>query len=419
MCCSAALPPGPDYNGPMATVNRRDFTRAASAAAGRALLAAPAKPKIDDVLRHGMEARRIPAVVAMFANGHETLYQGAFGTRDTSGVAVRTDSIFSIASMTKAIASVAALQLVERGKLRLDEPVARFLPQLAKPQVLDGFENNVPRFRPARTALTLRHLLTHTSGFCYSRWDADMFRYSTLPGLPQDALQPLMFEPGTRWQYGEGIDWAGRLVEAISGLSLEAYCQTNILQPLAMHDTSFILPAAKFERLVSLYDRDPADGLLKQRERKLPEPPKIYNGGGGLYSTVADYTRFLQMILGNGARGGTRVLQPETVASLSVNQLGPLTAGKMKSFAPQASADVDIQPGHKEKWSLAFLINTTAYPGGRSAGSLAWAGLYNTFYWLDPKRSVCGVIMMQFLPFVDKEAVGMLNDFERAAYASL
>ncbi len=403
----------------MATVNRRDFTRAASAAAGRALLAAPAKPKIDDVLRHGMEARRIPAVVAMFANGHETLYQGAFGTRDTSGVAVRTDSIFSIASMTKAIASVAALQLVERGKLRLDEPVARFLPQLAKPQVLDGFENNVPRFRPARTAITLRHLLTHTSGFCYSRWDADMFRYSTLPSLPQNALQPLMFEPGTRWQYGEGIDWAGRLVEAISGLSLEAYCQTNILQPLAMHDTSFILPAAKFERLVSLYDRDPADGLLKQRERKLPEPPKIYNGGGGLYSTAADYTRFMQMILGNGALGGTRVLQPETVASLSVNQIGPLTAGKMKSFAPQASADVDIQPGHKEKWSLAFLINTTAYPGGRSAGSLAWAGLYNTFYWLDPKRAVCGVIMMQFLPFVDKEAVGMLNDFERAAYASL
>lgn len=403
----------------MAKINRRDFTRAASAAAGSALLAASPKPKIDEVLRHGVEVRRIPAVVAMFANGHETLYQGAFGTRDTSGVAVQPDSIFSIASMTKAIASAAALQLVERGKLRLDEPVARFLPQLAKPQVLDGFENNVPRFRPARTALTLRHLLTHTSGFCYSRWDADMFRYSTLPGLPQNALQPLMFEPGTRWQYGEGIDWAGRLVEAISGLSLEAYCQTNILQPLAMHDTSFILPAAKFERLVSLYDRDPADSLLKQRERKLPEPPKIYNGGGGLYSTVADYTRFLQMILGNGALGGTRVLQPETVASLSVNQLGPLTAGKMKSFAPQASADVDIQPGHKEKWSLAFLINTTAYPGGRSAGSLAWAGLYNTFYWLDPKRAVCGVIMMQFLPFVDKEAVGMLNDFERAAYASL
>lgn len=403
----------------MAKVNRRDFTRAASAAAGSALLAASPKPKIDEVLRHGVEVRRIPAVVAMFANGHETLYQGAFGTRDTSGVAVQPDSIFSIASMTKAIASVAALQLVERGKLRLDEPVARFLPQLAKPQVLDGFENNVPRFRPARTALTLRHLLTHTSGFCYSLWDADMFRYSTLPGLPADALQPLMFEPGTRWQYGEGLDWAGRLVEAVSGLSLEAYCQANILEPLAMTDTSFILPAAKFERLVSRYDRDPADGLLKQRERKLPEPPKFYNGGGGLYSTVADYTRFMQMILGNGSRGGTRVLQPETVASLRVNQIGPLTAGKMKSFAPQSSADVDIQPGHSQKWSLAFLINTTAYPGGRSAGSLAWAGLYNTFYWLDPKRAVCGVIMMQFLPFVDKEAVGMLNDFERAAYASL
>jgi CubicO group peptidase (beta-lactamase class C family) len=186
-----------------------------------------------------------------------------------------------------------------------------------------------------------------------------------------------------------------------------------------MRDTSYILPASKFERMVGRWNRD--DGReLKPNPRNQPAPPKTFNGGGGLYSTAGDYVRFMQMILrkGRGVNNAV-ILQPKTVESMEVNQIGKATAGKMRTYRPNSSSDVDIQPGATEKWGLGFLINTTAYTGGRAAGSLAWAGLYNTFYWIDPKSGICAVLLMQFLPFVDKEAVGLLNDFERAVYASL
>jgi methyl acetate hydrolase len=187
---------------------------------------------------------------------------------------------------------------------------------------------------------------------------------------------------------------------------------------LEMVDTSYIIPAEKFDRLVTGYKRLP-DGSLQQDARVQPKPPKEFNGGGGLYSTTGDYVRFMQMILGKG-RGANRaqILQAKTVESMEANQIGDLTAGKMKSYRPNLSSDVDIQPGFQEKWGLGFLINTTAYPGGRSAGSLAWAGIANTYYWIDPKRSLCGVLMMQYYPFVDREAVGLLGDFERSVYSA-
>jgi methyl acetate hydrolase len=370
-------------------------------------------------LRTGIAERKIPTAVGMVANERSILYSGSFGTRDSSGAPVATDSIFAIASMTKAIATVAAMQLVEQGKVKLDEPVSRILPQLDKLEVIEGFDAQTgkPNLRPARTPVTLKHLLTHTSGICYDIWDADMFRYTSQTKV--GAVPPLVFEPGSRWQYGMGIDWAGRLVEAISGMNLEDYFQAKILGPLEMQDTSYLLPASKFDRLVSSYSRQD-DGSLKQDTRALPTPPKEFNGGGGLFSTTGDYVRFMQMILGKGQGiNKARILQPKTVEIMEINQIGSATAGKMKSNRPNLSSDVDIQPGATEKWGLGFLINTTAYNGGRSAGSLAWAGLFNTFYWIDPKRSLCAVLMMQFLPFVDKEAVGLLGDFERAVYASI
>jgi methyl acetate hydrolase len=405
------------------TISRRQFAGVLSAAAMETQHlrgAGNGVARIDDVLRSGIAQRKIPAAVAMAATGNKILYSGAFGTRDTSGVLVRADSIFAIASMTKAITTTAALQLVEQGKLTLDDPASKYLPQLANLEVLDGFDSSgAPKLRPAKTPVTLKHLLTHTSGFCYDVWDADAFRYTSYRKGPAPTVPPLIFEPGARWQYGTGIDWAGRIVEAISGMNLEQYFQAKILGPLEMPDTSYILPASKFDRLVSDYQRQP-DGTLKQEPRKMPTPPKQYGGGGGLFSTTGDYVRFMQMILGKGrGTNGARILQPKTVESMEINQIGALTAGKMKSQRPETSSDVDIQPGFTEKWGLGFLINTTAYQGGRSPGSLAWAGLFNTFYWIDPKRSLCAVIMMQFLPFVDKEAVGLLNDFEHAVYGAL
>ncbi len=392
---------------------RRFATVTGSALAASRDLQAADPTAIDATLKDGIAKRGIPAVAAMVADSRKPVYSGAFGVRDSSGVPVTVDSIFGIASMTKAITTVAALQLVEKDDIGLDEPVGKVLRELAKIQVVQGFDAaGEPILRQAKTPITLRHLLTHTSGLCYSNWDGTAFKYASKEGRP-DAL---MFDPGERWQYGTGIDWAGRLVERLSGMTLEDYFQVNILRRLDMVDTSFIVPESKFPRVVSGWTRQP-DGTLKQVERKPPSVPKSFNGGGGLYSTVADYTKFMQMILGNGRGINTQgILDPKTAAWMKTNQIGASTAGKMKSYVPATSADVDIQPGHTEKWTLGFLLNTDPYAGGRAAGSLAWAGLFNTFYWIDPARDVCGVIMMQFLPFVDPAAVGLLGDFEKAVY---
>jgi CubicO group peptidase (beta-lactamase class C family) len=249
-----------------------------------------------------------------------------------------------------------------------------------------------------------------------------MLKYNMLHGGASAAavapLTPLIFEPGTRWQYGTSVDWAGKLVEAISGLTLEQYFQRNILQPLGMKDTTFIFPADKFDRLVASSNRGP-DGSLKEAPRTMPVAPKAYNGGGGLFSTAPDYVAFMQMILHKG-RGpnNAQILQPKTVAMMTTSQTGDLTAGRLKTFRPTISSDVDFHPGASDGYTYGFLINKSAYPGGRSAGSLAWAGVENTFYWIDPQRSLCAVIMMQFFPFVDSQAVGLLSDFEKAVYAS-
>jgi methyl acetate hydrolase len=401
----------------MLKITRRQFSASALLLAmqPRALAA----PAIEEALRASLRTRKIPAAAAMVATAEKTLYSGAFGKRDTgSGLDVTPDSIFAIASMTKAITSTAAMQLVERRKIALDEPVAKHLPRLDKLQVLDGFgEDGTPILRAAKTPVTLRHLLTHTSGLAYDTWNEKMFRYVAHAGPAAfGAVTPLMFESGTQWQYGTNTDWTGKLVEAVSGETLEQYFQSNILGPLGMKDTSYILPPEKFDRLVSVYQRQ-SDGTLRENPRQQPAPPQAFNGGGGLFSTVGDYTRFMQMIL-RGGRGpkGERILRPETVKTMAANQIGKLSAGKMKTFRPERSSEVRFHPGATDGFGLGFLINAEAYANGRSAGSLAWAGINNTFYWIDPRRGLCAVLMMQFLPFVDSEAIGVLSDFERAVY---
>ncbi len=367
----------------------------------------------------------------MAATADKVTYTGAFGKRDgSSGIDVTADSIFRIASMTKAITTTAAMQLVEQGKVSLTEPAAKYLPELGKLDVLEGFDSTTgkPILRPAKRQVELRHLLTHTSGFVYPVWDEDLARYGKVTGnaAPPTAvapLTPLAFEPGTQWQYGTGIDWAGKLVEKVTGLTLEQYFQRNILEPLGMKDTTFVFPETKFRRLVSSYRRQ-ADGSLREDPRTLPVTPKEYSGGGGLFSTAPDYIRFTQMILRKGkSADGRQILAAKTVEMMSTNQIGSVNVHKMKTTDPSVSADVDMHPGAPpgamDKYTFGFLLNQAAYPGGRSAGSLAWAGVENTFYWIDPRRGISAVIMMQFFPFVDPEAVGMLGDFEKAVYATV
>ena len=411
----------------MLEISRRQFSAAllALTAQPRAIWGA-SKEGIGQTLRSSLEQHKIPACVAMAATRDKTTYSGAFGKRDSaSAIDVNADSIFMIASMTKPVTSVAAMQLVEQGKLKLDEPASTYIKELGTLQVLHGFDANTgkPILKPATKPVTLRTLLTHTSGFVYDTWFADMLRYEKVTGTSMPLgtvapLTPLMFEPGSRWQYGTSADWSGRLVETVSGLTLEQYFQKNILKPLGMHDTSFLVPAAKFDRMVSEYRRG-EDGTLKEDPRVLPPPPKAYNGGGGLYSTARDYVRFTQMILRRGrGPGGEEILQPKTVDMMATIQTGNLSAGKLKTARPAISSDVDFHPGFKDGFGFGFLINSKAYRGGRSAGSLAWAGVANTYFWIDPHKGVAGVIMMQFLPFADKEAIAVLGDFERAVYAA-
>jgi CubicO group peptidase (beta-lactamase class C family) len=385
------------------------------------------KAQIDQALRQMSDAKDIPGVVAIAATGSDTIYEGAFGKRDLgTGVDMTPDSVFWIASMTKAITTAAAMQLVEQGKLSLDDPIGKVLPDLAAPQVLEGFDDaGAPKLRPATKPITLRHLMTHTAGFCYDMWNGDMVKYLEKTGTPgittcQNAAlkTPIMTEPGTRWEYGTNIDFVGKAVEAASGKKLGDYLRENLFTPLGMDDTGFKITDAMRKRLVGMHARG-EDGALQPVPFELEQNPEFEMGGGGLYGTAADYIKFTRMILNKGRGNGNQVLKPETIAVMAQNHIGELAMGKMTGFVAFATNDVDLYPGMVKKWGLSFMINTAITPEGRSPGSLAWAGLANTYYWIDPVRDVTGVILMQVLPFADPKCLAAFATFETGVYAGL
>jgi methyl acetate hydrolase len=383
--------------------------------------------EIDRALSEAVETRQVPGVVAFATTRDAPLYEGAFGVQSLADPAPMTqESIFWIASMTKAITATAAMQLVERGKLSLDRPAGEIVAGLQAPQVLEGFDAaGGPRLRPARRTVTLRHLLTHTSGFVYENWNANLARYAKLTGLPGPSsgdlgafAAPLGFEPGERWEYGIGIDWVGRMVEAASGEALDVYFRKHIFEPLAMKDTAYVLRPDQAARMVAVHARG-AGGALTPIERQVPQEWEFFPGGGALFSTGGDYLSFLRMLLNRGKAGGAVVLRPETVALMGENHMGALTVQPLRTVNPQFSNDAEFFPGMAKKWGLSFLINTEDAPTGRSAGSLAWAGLANTYFWLDPKRGVAGVLLTQILPFADPAVMRLFETFETAIYRSL
>jgi methyl acetate hydrolase len=313
------------------------------------------------------------------------------------------------------------MQLVERGKLSLDEPAEKIDPTLASPLVLTGFDaRGVPQLRTAQKPITLRNLLTHTSGFSYPLWDDNVMRY--LRAARKDKKlpkKPLMFDPDTRWAYGGSIDKVSRLVEIASGETIDRYFRSHICEPLGMANTAFEIDAHQRAREASLHVRQ-ADGTLKPKPLEKPtEGPKVFSGGGGIYSTAPDYLTLLQTLLNKGSLRGTTILRSETVSLMSQNQIGDIKAGIMKTTSPALSNDVDFFPGNRLRWGFGSMINLDPVEGGRKAGSLTWAGLYNTYYWIDPASGVAGVIMMQILPFADTRALNVYRQFERGVYHAL
>lgn len=382
---------------------------------------------IDAILRGAAERGEVPGIAAALGNCAGTLYEGAFGRRGLDRPDPMTpDTVAWLASMTKAITTVAALQQVEAGTLALDAPIGDAVPALAEPKVLEGFEaDGAPRLRPARRPITLRHLLTHTSGFSYDIWNADIGRHMERHGLPgiitcrRAALEtPLVADPGEAWEYGIGIDWAGLAVEAVTGQRLGDILRERVLGPLGMADTAFRIGDAQRARLAAMHARGP-DGSLAVIPFEVPQDPEFHMGGGGLYGTAPDYLRFCRMVLNDGTLDGARILAPETVAEMRRNQLGPLQVRRMLTALPNSSNDAEFFPGMPKGWSLGFMVNAEPAPGGgRNAGSLAWAGLANTYYWIDPQHDLAGVIVTQILPFADPKALDLLHAFEREAHAA-
>ena len=378
---------------------------------------------IDSFLRTAANTGEIPGVVALAASDGGLVYEGAFGWRRLGGGQPMTrDTVFRVASMVKLITTVAALQLVEQDKLSLDAPVPDIEPELGAPQVLEEFNSSgLPSLRPAKRPISLRQLLTHTAGFTYRLWDAKAARYfkaiELLPAAARSKAprKPLMFDPGERWQYGPNIDWVGQIVELISGMPLEVYFRKHIFDPLGMNDTAFIISEPQRLREASVHRREPDGSLLPQPVEK-QTPQQTFHGGGGIYSTAPNYLTLIRALMQGGALDGVRVLRPETVSLMSENQIGDIRVGVLRTTQPDLSNDVDLFPGMTCKWGLGHLINMEAVPNGRSAGSLTWGGLFNTYYWIDPARHIAAVFMTQVLPFADIRALRAYRQFERGIY---
>jgi len=385
------------------------------------------KQRADRILSNAVAGGAVPGVVAMATDREETIYEGAFGERTLGGgQAMTLDTVGWIASMTKAITSVAAVQCVERGQLDLDAPAHKVCPQIGEAQVLTGFDaNGKPTYRAPCRPVTLRHLLTHSSGFSYEIWNTDIAKVQAALNIPSvttcenKALTlPLLFDPGERWEYGIGIDWAGRMVEAVSGKKLGAYLKENLFDPLGMTSTAFRISPDMRSRLAGVHLRGP-EGKLAPMPFELTQEPEFEMGGGGLYSTMGDYLKFVRMVLNGGQLAGERVLKPETVANgLMLNHMGDARVSNLKTNHPLTN-DAEFFPGVKKSWSLAFQINHECTLTGRPAGGLMWAGLANSFYWIDPATGIGGVFLSQIFPFADSGSVPTFYDFETAVYDSL
>lgn len=384
------------------------------------------KTRIDSALRRATESGEVPGVVAMATDLDSVIYEGAFGNRVLGHPApMTTDTVMWVASMTKPLTTAAALQLVEQGKLELDAPAEAIVPEIASIQVLEGFDaGGQPRTRPPKRPITLRHLLTHTAGFGYDMWSADLVKYQAALGIPgiisckNAALgTPLLFDPGEKWFYGINMDWAGKMVEAASGQRLGEVLQHDLLAPLGMTSTAFKITGEMRNRLAKIHQRGDDEALAPQMDLEVPQEPEFEMGGGGLYSTAEDFLKFSRMILNRGRSNGTEVLKPETADLMLRNNIGAKRVSMLHTAIPALTNDAEFFPGLPKTWSLGFQINEEKAPTGRPAGGAMWAGLANSYFWIDPSTGIAGVYLTQVLPFADKKSLPLYYEFESAFYS--
>lgn len=382
---------------------------------------------IDGLFAQAVSDGTLPGVLAVVGDRDGTLYEGAFGRLSIDGEeAVEIDTVLALASMTKAITSVAALQMIEQGLLELEQPVASVLPAFGELQVLEGFDGEKPRLRAPATQATIRQLLTHTSGLAYWFTNPDLLRYHQVEDLPDPltcrraALDgvPLIEDPGTRWTYGTSTDWLGQVIEALSGQDLDAYCKQHIFAPLGMSDTTFAPSESQRARMMALHARTP-EGALELSPIELPREPEFLSGGGGAYSTARDYLRFLRALLRDGELDGEQILRPETVKLAFTDHLaGAPLPEMMRSALPELTNDVPALP-FRQGWGLGFSLLLEDIPGMRGAGTGSWAGLFNCYYWIDHATGVTAALLTQVLPFFDARIVQSMLAFNAAMRAAV
>lgn len=387
----------------------------------------PMKAVLDDILARSADSGEVPGVVAMVGDIKGTVYEGAFGKRSLAGPdPMTTDTVAWVASMTKAVTTVALMQLVEEGKVDLDAPAGRYCPEIGKAQLLHDFDaDGRPLTRAPGTPVTVRHLLTHTSGYCYDFASSAIRKYMKATGLPAtntglkaSLAAPLIAEPGSAFIYGISTDWAGQIVEAVTGKRLGEVFAERIFGPLGMTDSMFRLGPSQQARRATVHGvRE--DGGYVPTDMVVVQEPEFESGGGGMYSTAPDYLTFVRMILNGGELNGARILKPESIVALSTDQIPDLSIPAMGLMSPMGLRSVDFFPGISTGWSLAFEINREQSAEGRSAGSLFWGGFANTYYWIDPAKGIAAVFLTQIVPFYDPRSVKLFKAFERGVYGAL
>ena len=385
------------------------------------------KALLDEAISNGS----LKSVIGIIGSSDGIIFSHASGTRDIEyKKRIEIDAIIKIASMTKLVTTIAALQLCEKGLIDLDKGMDVYLPNFAKPKILVNFSQKYePNFKIPKRIPSVRELITHTSGYVYPFFNANAMA-AQKSGVTQkdDGFSskhfnvPLAFEPGTKWEYGIGIGWLGLIVEEVSGYKLGSYFNDFIFDTLEMKDTSFELSEDKFHRSVTIMERYGGNLVaLKEGQPKISEKGinKFQPGGGGLYSTLPDYAKILITLLNKGTYNRNQILSESSVDAMFTNQIGKLDVEKITSQNQEISNDADMSFGSTAKWGLGFLLHPQGTQNGRSPGSASWAGMFNTYFWIDRRKSLFGMFATQVLPFYDTKSIEYLKKFEKSVYEIL